>query len=130
MLFNLVFPLTPLPEWIRQSVSVPAAEDYLLMLQKSLNAPNGTPQFNVGCRSLSKVQYGSEMGMAEIPLAVREMTVLTSLGPEWATANPRCIAKKHARHGPTGVSDLQCRHIGSFIWHCTRCSVGSSQESS
>ena len=35
-------------------VSIPAAPDYLLMLKRSWNNPTAPPQFNPGCRRLTK----------------------------------------------------------------------------
>lgn len=47
----------------QQSVSVPAAGDCLQMLRKSWSTLSGAPQFNAGCRRLTKVQYAPETGM-------------------------------------------------------------------
>ncbi len=73
------------------SVSVPAAADYLQMLRKAWNSPAAAPQFNAGCRRLSRPP---DTGLAEMPPVEREMAALTSLGPERVTANPRCPVKE------------------------------------
>ncbi|XP_030272800.1 uncharacterized protein LOC115581658 [Sparus aurata] len=75
-------------------ISVPVAADYLHMLRKSWNAPSGAPQFNAGCRRLTKVMYAPDTGMGDMPPVEREMAALTSLGPERVTANPRCPVKE------------------------------------
>ncbi|KAK0151149.1 hypothetical protein N1851_007723 [Merluccius polli] len=78
----------------QQPTSVPVAADYLQMLRKSWNAPSGAPQFNAGCRRLTKVPYAPDTGMGDMPPVEREMAALTPLGPERVTANPRCPVKE------------------------------------
>ena len=78
----------------QQSVTVPVAGDYLHMLRKAWNIPSGAPQFNAGCRRLTKNQYAPETGMGDMPPVEREMAALTSLGPERVTTNPRCPLKE------------------------------------
>ena len=75
-------------------ISVPVAADYLQMLRKSWNTRSGAPQFNVGCRRLTKVMYAPDIGMRDMPPVEREMVALTSLGPERVSTNPRCPVKE------------------------------------
>lgn len=76
------------------AVSVPAAADYLQMLRKAWNSPAAAPQFNAGCRRLTRPHFAPDSGLADMPPVEGEMAALTSLGPERVTANPRCPVKE------------------------------------
>ena len=75
-------------------VSIPAAPDYLLMLKRSWNNPTAPPQFNPGCRRLTKDQLETESGLADMPPVEREIAALTSLGPARVTTNPKCPVRE------------------------------------
>ena len=75
-------------------VSIPAAPDYLLMLKRLWNNPTAPPQFNPGCRRLTKDQLETESGLADMPPVEREIAALTSLGPARVTTNPKCPVRE------------------------------------
>ena len=55
--------------------------------------------------------YPPDTGMGYMPPVEREMAALTSLGPEWVTANPRCPVKECEK-----TNHLVCRSYSAATW--------------
>lgn len=79
-------------------ISVPAATDYLLMLRRSWHQPMASPQFNAGCRRLTKDQFEPDSGLSNMPQVERRMAALTSLGPSLIT--PGALSRSAIRLTP------------------------------
>ncbi|KAJ8001185.1 hypothetical protein DPEC_G00188670 [Dallia pectoralis] len=69
---------------------IPVAEDYTSMLRTTWKKPSQKPQFNAGCRRLANARYPKETGLGDMPPVEQEIASWTTLGPAYASANPRC----------------------------------------
>ncbi|CAM4734950.1 unnamed protein product [Leuciscus chuanchicus] len=76
---------------------IPVADDYTSMLRTAWKKPSQKPQFNAGCRRLANARYPKETGLGDMPPVEQEIASWTTLGPAYASANPRCPKKECAK---------------------------------
>lgn len=76
---------------------IPVADDYTSMLRTTWKKPSQKPQFNAGCRRLANARYPKETGLGDMPPVEQEIASWTTLGPAYASANPRCPKKECAK---------------------------------
>ncbi|XDV45568.1 hypothetical protein PO909_013648 [Leuciscus waleckii] len=67
------------------------------MLRTAWKKLSQKPQFNAGCRQSANAHYPKETGLGVIPPVEQKCASWTTLGPAYASANPRCPKKECAK---------------------------------